>query len=124
MTTFQLDQCLNDKRFATDCNAQGLASAWCFPKKLVGASDPDVLNSLLQKQHPFLTLDQQIAEAHAQHIPDRNPGIIVISNVRGGNPQTMTTTLVRKVLAKFKQLFPGWYCAVGEFGDRDHSCRR
>jgi hypothetical protein len=109
MTTFQLDQCMNDRRLAAACNEQGLATAWRFPKRLVDALDPEVLADLLGKGNPLVTFDQRFARDHVACIPSQNPGIITISNIRGGNPKTMTTALAGQILGRFKSLFPNWH---------------
>ena len=109
MTTFQLDQCCNDKKLARDCSNEGLVSCWCFPKKLMNATDPEVLIELLKTSNPLLTFDHRMAEDHTEFIPERHPGLVVISNGRGGNPQTMTSTIARKILRKFKGLFQDWH---------------
>jgi hypothetical protein len=108
MMTFQFDQCLNDKRLARDCTAQGLATAWCFPRRLMDEEDPIVLGDLLGRPHPLVTLDLRMARDHSTSIPDSNPGMVVISNGRD-NPRTMTTSAARKILAQFKKQFPDWH---------------
>jgi len=108
MITFQFDQCLNDKKLARDCTNQGLCVAWRFPKKLINELDPVVLNDLLAKPNPLVTFDLGMAEVHTTDIPERNPGLVAISNGRQ-NPRTMTTPIARKILQKFKGLFPQWH---------------
>src|SRR5438552_3002206 len=108
MTTFQFDQCLNDKKLARDCTDQGLAIAWCFPKRLMHEEDPVVLSDLLGKPNPLVTFDLRMAEDHSTYIPQANPGMVAISNGRG-NPRTMTTPTARKILVQFKNQFPDWH---------------
>ena len=43
MTTFQLDQCLDSKRFAHDCTAEGLCHTLRLPPSLRNAADPELL---------------------------------------------------------------------------------
>jgi hypothetical protein len=109
MIIFQFDQCFNDKKLARDCTDQGLCTAWCFPNRLRDAEDPVVLSDLLSKSNPLVTFDLDMAGDHASYIPDRNPGMIVISNGRGENPRTMTTSVARKILRDFKAIFPQWH---------------
>jgi hypothetical protein len=101
MKTFQLDQCLNDKKLARECTDQGLATAWCFPRRLMDEEAPVVLGDLLGKPNPLVTFDLRMARDHGTYIPEANPGMVVISNGRG-NPRTMTTSAARKILAQFK----------------------
>ena len=49
-----------------------------------------------------------MAEDHTTDIPERNPGLVAISNGRQ-NPRTMTTAIARKILQKFKGVFPQWH---------------
>jgi hypothetical protein len=109
MITFQFDQCFNDKKLARDCTNQGLSVAWCFPKRLIGEEDPTVLSDLLAKPNPLVTFDLRMAEDHTTYIPERNPGMVVISNGRGQNPRTMTTPIARRILQNFKGLIPQWH---------------
>jgi hypothetical protein len=108
MMTFQFDQCLNDKKLARDCTAQGLATAWCFPRRLMNEEDPVVLSDLLAKPNPLVTLDLRMARDHSASIPEANPGMVVIGNGRE-NPRTMTSSAARKILARFKNQFPDWH---------------
>ena len=87
---------------------RGCASPGEFPKKLINELDPVVLNDLLAKPNPLVTFDLGMAEDHTTDIPERNPGLVAISNGRQ-NPRTMTTAIARKILQKFKGLFPQWH---------------
>ena len=49
MITFQLDECLNDKSLAEDCNNQGLATVFRFPSTLRGRTDAEVISRLLTR---------------------------------------------------------------------------
>jgi hypothetical protein len=40
MITFQLDQCLNSRRFARDCAAESLCKTLRLPPMLVDVKDP------------------------------------------------------------------------------------
>jgi hypothetical protein len=108
MIIFQFDQCFNDKKLARDCTAEELATAWCFPRRLMDEEDPVVLGDLLAKPNPLVTLDLRMARDHSTSIPQPHPGIVAISNGRG-NPRTMTTSAARKVLVQFKKRFPDWH---------------
>jgi hypothetical protein len=108
MTTFQLDECLNDRRFQEDCEAGNLAKVYRYPRALRGQDDAVVLSTLLQRPNPLLTKDRHMPDDHVAAIPENHPGLVVIANAPD-IPQTITMPGVRKILANFKQLFPEWH---------------
>ena len=108
MITFQLDECLNDKALAADCNSQGLATAFRFPKTLKGKTDSEVISGLLNRNNPFLTKDTGFVDDHIKDMPELHPGVVIIHNGYA-NPQTITIKIVRKILAKLKEVFPEWH---------------
>ena len=87
---FQFDQCLNDKKLAREVQRQGLAEAWCDPRRLMDEEDPVVLSDLLAKPNPLVTLDLRMARDHSNYIPEESPGMVVISNGKS-NPAIITT---------------------------------
>ena len=107
MIAFQLDQCLDSKRFAKECHAEGLCQVQRFPSVLRNAEDPELLMTLMVQAIPLVTFDRALAHEHARFIPDNNPGIIVISNYP--SPQTLTVSIAQKVLRRFKAGFPEWH---------------
>ena len=40
-------------------------------------------------------------------MPQTHPGVVIIHN-GFANPQTITIKIVRKILTKFKEMFPQW----------------
>ena len=50
MTAFQLDQCLDSKRFARDCAAQALCHTARLPPSLRNADDPELLRALMVRR--------------------------------------------------------------------------
>lgn len=98
MIAFQLDQCLDSKRFAKECHAEGLCQVQRFPSVLRNAEDPELLMTLMVQAIPLVTFDRALAHEHARFIPDNNPGIIVISNYP--SPQTLTVSIAQKVLRR------------------------
>src|SRR5947207_963194 len=109
MTTFQLDQCLDSKRFARDCSAEGVCQVQRLPPGLRGKEDPELLTAVMVAAHPLVTFDRVLARDHTPFIPESKPGIIGISNYPA--PQTMTVAIAQKVLRKFKSAFPDWHRA-------------
>src|SRR5271154_1612318 len=100
MNTFQLDECLNDKRFQADCEAGGLAKVYRYPRALRGQEDSVVLSTLLRRPNPLLTKDRDMPDQHVSSIPETHPGLVVIANAPDV-PQTITMPGVRKILADF-----------------------
>lgn len=107
MIAFQLDQCLDSKRFVRNCTAEGRCQLFRLPPPLRGAEDPQLLAGVMAVANPLVTFDRSLAHEHTAHIPQNNPGIIVISNYPA--PQTLTVSIAQKVLAKFKSAFQDWH---------------
>lgn len=107
MTTFQLDQCLNSKKFVQACNAQGLCAVHRFPSDLHGLDDSNVLTRLLSTDKPLLTTDSRMALDHASAIPLMSSGLVVIHNDK--DVRTMTISIAQQVLREFKSAFPEWH---------------
>jgi hypothetical protein len=107
MTTFQLDQCLDSKRFARDCADQGLCQTFRLPPSLRDAEDPELLRALMAAPSPLVTFDRALPHDHTAFIPSQHPGIIVISNYPA--LQTMTVRIAQRVLGRCKAAFPQWH---------------
>jgi hypothetical protein len=106
MTTFQLDQCLNSKRFATDCAAEGKCGTTRLPRSLHDVQDPELLQALMATPNPLVTFDRALPRDHTPFVPDRHPGLLVVSNFPA--PQTMTIRIAQQVLRSFKAALPDW----------------
>lgn len=107
MTSFQLDQCLDSKRFVRDCAAEGLCRVLRLPPDLRGAEDPGLLASLMGADNPLLTFDRALPHDHTGSIPDAHPGTLKVSNYP--EPQTMTVKTAQRVLSRFGDSFVKWY---------------
>ena len=107
MIAFQLDQCLDSKRFASACSAAGHCDVFRLPPALRGAEDPNLLSMVMAGPNPLVTFDRALAHDHTRFIPELNPGIIVVSNYP--SPQTMTVSVAQKLLHDFKTAFPTWH---------------
>ena len=110
MTTFQLDQCLDSKRFAHDCAAEGLCHTLRLPPALRNAADPVLLAALMTGSHPQVTFDRALPEEHSQFIPESHPGILIVCNYPA--PQTMTVRIAQRLLTRFKRAVPNWHEVV------------
>jgi hypothetical protein len=106
MTAYQLDQCLNSKRFADSCARQGLAEINRFPRRLLHRKDPDVLGVILPSNHALLTIDRRMHFEHAASIPDQHSGILIIAR---SVQRTLGISDVARILTKFKSAFPNWH---------------
>ncbi len=106
MTTFQLDQCLDSKRFARDCTTEGRCRILRLPRSLHDVNDPVLLQTLMAAPNPLLTFDRALPRDHTAFIPDRHPGLLVISNFPA--PQTLTIRIAQQLLQRFKSAFPDW----------------
>ena len=82
MITFQLDECVNSKKLVQRCDEEGLCKVYRFPSFMRGAGikDPEVFDSLLPKGKPLLTTDNALLDEHLDSIPEKHPGIIIVSN--------------------------------------------
>jgi hypothetical protein len=74
MNAFQLDQNLNSKKFASECNAQGKAKVLRYPRRLMDENDDIMLPDLLSKEAPLVTSDFTIVEDNQDCIPYENSG--------------------------------------------------
>ena len=110
MTTFQLDQCLDSKRFARDCADEGRCRTLRLPPSLRNAEDPELLTALMTGFNPLVTFDRELPHEHAQFIPASHPGIVIVSN--DPSPQTMTVRIAQRVLARFKAALPDWHESI------------
>ena len=110
MTTFQLDQCLDSKRFAQECAADGVCGTLRLPPSLRNAADPELLTALMASSHPLVTFDRSLPHEHTRFIPESHPGILIVSNFPA--PQTMTIRIAQRVLSRFKREAPNWHEAV------------
>ena len=109
MIVFQLDQCVDSKRFARDCTSEGLCQTLRLSSSLRNAEDPELLSSLMAGTHPLVTFDRALPHDHTAYIPDLHPGILVVSNFPA--PQTMTIRIAQQTLGRFKTAFPIWHQA-------------
>lgn len=110
MTTFQLDQCFDCKRFARDCANEGLCHTLRMPTSLRNAPDPDMLSVVMARAHPLVTFDRELPDEHTPFIPDSHPGILIVTNAP--SPQTMTVAVAQRVLSRFKRAVPNWHDLV------------
>ncbi len=108
MITFQLDECLNSKKFVLGCAQEGLCKVFRFPSDMKGLKDPEMLNQLLPRKLPLVTTDFALLDEHLNSIPEYHPGIILIANSENV-PQTLTIKKVQAILRKFKTKFSQWY---------------
>lgn len=107
MTSFQLDQCLDSKRFVRGCAVEGLCRVLRLPSDLRDAEDPELLQSLMATENPLLTFDRTLPHDHTSAIPKTHPGILVVSNFP--ERQTMTIRIAQRVLKRFKDSFVKWH---------------
>lgn len=107
MTSFQLDQCLDSRRFVRDCAAEGLCGVLRLPADLRGVEDPELLESLMTRENPLLTFDRALPHDHTGSIPRRYPGILIVSNYP--EPQTMTVKIAQRILSRFKRSLFNWH---------------
>jgi hypothetical protein len=108
VTTFQLDESFDMRKFAKRCSTEGRCKMERFPPNLRGKKDFEWLPILLANDAPILTTDFGIA-IHAdnrQAIPSRNSGIIVVK------PKIPESGFGSKraipLIDKFKLAFPEW----------------
>ena len=107
MTTFQLDENANSRKFADECVRQGLCGVRRFPSSLRGTKDADLLPQLMSASYPLLTFDRQIAQNNSEQIPERNPGILIVTDP--GSVHTLTVETARNILLNFKTVFTEWH---------------
>ena len=108
MTTFQLDESFDMRKFAERCSVEGRCKMERFPPSLRGKKDFEWFPILLANDAPILTTDFRIAllPDNRQAIPARNSGIIVIK------PKIPESGFGSKraipLIDKFKLAFPEW----------------
>ncbi len=110
MTTFQLDECLNDRTFADRCNAEAVGETQTFryPRRLKGEDDPAVLADLLPRGNPLVTTDRAMPEQHGEHIRIPHPGIVIVCH-SPDEPRTITASRAAAILARVKSSVPDWH---------------
>jgi hypothetical protein len=108
MSTFQLDQNIDDRRVVEACSAEGHGEALRLPSALRDLEDPALLAVVMAGNSPLVTLDRCLPRDHSPHIPDANPGIVVVTNYPRRH-QTMTSTLALRILAALKGRIPSWH---------------
>jgi hypothetical protein len=106
VNSFVVDENFDDKRVIRACDAEGRCQVRRCPPHLKGKKDYEVLPELLSGTATLVTLDATIVEENIQHIPNENPGIVVIRLLRPS--QAMTTTLASRLLKEFKTRCPSW----------------
>src|SRR5205809_6219684 len=110
MTTFQFDKCLDDMDLIDTCNAEQLAEARRLDADLWKAKDPELLQVLMKRPAPLLTIDRALPRKHFASIPDKNPGIVVVAYSQDIDRsretlKTMTTRAAGRILRHFKVCF-------------------
>lgn len=112
MTSFQLDQNVNKKSLARDCERQGLANVARFPSEWKnrpgGFKDPDLLPIVMKGNRTFVTNDRKIAQENASAIPDEHPGIIIVGFCKG-TVKPIGRGSIEGILASFKIKYPDWH---------------
>ncbi len=108
MPSFQFDENFNAKKVIERCNDEGHCIAHRFPQSMAGrgCKDPEVLKTLMVGESPIITFDREIVEEHGEHIPDDNPGLIIV-RLRGA-VKTMTAKIGADILHRFKYNYPNW----------------
>ena len=104
MSIFQLDECINSKSLATECQQDG-GDVRRYPHAMFGSKDPEMLAALVTKS-TIVTSDKRISQQHAADIPLNNCGIIQLA-VRAGPPPA-TLPEYKTLLARFKGDFVAW----------------
>ena len=108
MTTFQLDQNIDDVKVVDACKAEGHGEANRLPVTLRDAEDPQLLAVVMAWNCALVTLDRKLPWELSAHIPEENPGIVVVTNYPRKFP-TMTSRIALRLLAALKKLFPTWH---------------
>ncbi len=106
MTTFQLDECLDDTRLAQACNAAAKCKVERYPPELKGTPDHEMLPVVFAHSTPLLTIDRTIVYDNGASIVSPNSGIIIIQKRKPHPP--MTATRAREIIERFKQSIPSW----------------
>lgn len=106
MTTFQLDECLNDARLAAACNAAAKSVVHRYPPHLKGKPDREMLPIVFSLGRTLVTTDRTIVDDNPSSIVSPNPGIIIIKQKRPFPP--MTAKRAQAIIEKFKDGVPSW----------------
>jgi hypothetical protein len=106
MTSFQLDECFNDKRLAKACNSERRCKVLRYPRRLKKQKDPKVLADLLARNSPLLTTDFTILDDNTVHIPQPNSGMIVVRSRYPRRPFTSKSAAANLLL--LKERFSAW----------------
>jgi len=78
-----------------------------YPDNERGTKDPQMLQKYMSLDGIVVTFDRNIVDEHGSHIPDVNPGIIMISNFIRAH--TMTAAAAQDILKNFKALYADWH---------------
>ncbi len=111
MLVFQLDECINSKKLAQDCEKEGKARVRRFPSNLRGAKDPVVVRHLLLADGatgPLVTFDRTLADEQSQSLNRHHGGLVVVEKAIDTH-RTMTSNTARQIIEKFKEKFPMWH---------------
>jgi hypothetical protein len=106
VTTFQLDECLNDANLADECNAMGKCTVHRYPRSLKQKPDDEMLPVVFSRNTTLVTTDRAIVDENSASIRFPNPGIIVIQKKHPHPP--MTAARARRIIEKFKLNVPSW----------------
>jgi hypothetical protein len=104
VTTFQLDECFDNKDLAEACNAEQKCVVDRCPAK--GVPDEGVLADVFARQVTLLTIDRTIVDDHPTSIVSPNSGIVVIRNKRP--LPFMTIPRAKRIIATCKRNIPSW----------------
>ena len=103
MTTFQLDQNSNHRRFAAQCNADGHCIVKRLPRELTDEDDSVILTTILPSGATLLSMDFALVCNNGQHVIANNWGVIIVK--ARPNTHELMTNMVRR----FKSKFPKWW---------------
>jgi hypothetical protein len=108
MSTFQLDQCASDEVIVQACAEEGHGEAVPLPLDLHNTKDNVLVPLMMARETVFVTKDRLLARQCISLIPDRNPGIITVTNYPKRYLQ-MSASRVLLILRKVKQGIPAWF---------------
>lgn len=110
MKIFQLDECINSGMLADACNARGQCVAHRFPRRLKNhaVKDPDVLTEFFGAGKTIVTNDGEMLQTHVDDIPERHPGLIIVTHSPGFKRE-MTDAASAAILLEFKKQVPNWF---------------
>ena len=106
MTTFQLDECLDDKRLARACNAAAKRTVHRCPPDLKGTPDHEMLPVVFSRNTTLVTIDRTIVDDSRAAVVSPNPGIIIIQKKKPHPPMTSARAL--EIIERFKENIPSW----------------